>query len=204
MLGPQGSGKGTQSEMLSLKLKIPKIATGDIFREEIIRQSELGLKAKGFINSGKLVPSELTNEMVLKRLSLPDVQKSFILDGFPRNLIQAEALEKKIELTHVLEIWISDKEAIHRLSGRRSCVCGKVYHLVFKPPKHDEFCDECKRKLFIRDDDKPESIKARLQIYHKETEPLKDFYFKKGILLSINGEQSIVAVSQEILKKLGI
>ncbi len=202
VFGPIGSGKGTQAEIIAEYFNIPKIATGEIFRDNIIRETQLGKEAKKFYDLGKLVPDGLTNQLVESRLKEKDCQKGFILDGFPRNLIQARALEKFADLDLALEIWISDKEAFFRITERRVCQNGHVYHLKFNPPKVNLLCDKCGQKLFIREDDKPEIVKSRLKIYHQETEQLLDFYREKGILMKINGEQPIPDVTKEIFNKI--
>jgi len=204
MLGPQGSGKGTQADMLTAKLGIPKISTGDIFRQNIKDGTELGQKVKAIIDEGKLVPDELTNDIMKNRIKEPDCANGFILDGYPRNLFQAEALDKVTQITHVLEVYIPDKESVKRISGRRSCHCGRVYHLEYNPPKNDEVCDDCGEKLYIRDDDKPEAIQERLKIYHEQSEPLVEYYKEKGVHVRIDGLPPIEEVSKEIVEKLDV
>jgi len=201
ILGPQGSGKGTQADILSKKFNIPHISTGKIFRGQIKNKTELGRKLKSLVNHGRLVPDEITNEIIKNRLSENDCQNGFILDGFPRNLNQAEFLDKITDINLVLEIWISDEETISRISQRKSCPkCGAIYHLKFKPPQKDEICDKCQKKLIIRDDDKEKAIKKRLKIYHKQTELLIEFYKNKGIYHKINGMPLIPEVTKEIMK----
>lgn len=204
MLGPQGSGKGTQADMLAAKLNIPKISTGDIFRQNIKEETELGQQVKAIIDAGKLVPDELTNDLMKNRIQEPDCSNGFILDGYPRNLFQAEALDKVTQITHVLEVYIPDEESVKRIGGRRSCPCGKVYHLEYNPPKNDETCNDCGEKLYIRDDDKPEAIQERLKIYHEQSEPLVEYYSKKGVHVKIDGLPAIAEVSGEILDKLNV
>jgi adenylate kinase len=203
-LGPQGSGKGTQAELLAKKLNLPNISVGNLFRNHIKNKTELGELAKRIINKGDLMPSELTNEIVIKRLQENDCQNGFILDGYPRDHEQFSAFNKFTKLTHAIEVWISDEEAVERLGGRRSCDCGATYHLKYNPPKNDEVCDNCGHKLYIRDDDTPEAINQRLAIYHNETEPLIKLYQEQKILIKINGEQSIEKVNQDILKAMGL
>ena len=198
ILGPQGSGKGTQADMLEKELGIVKISTGDIFRKNIKEQTELGKQVKEILDAGQLVPDELTNKIVEDRLKQPDARSGFILDGFPRNLEQAKALDNMTEITHVLEVWISDEEAVRRIGGRRSCSCGAVYHLVYNPPKDPEKCDKCGEKLFIRDDDKEEAIKKRLEIYHEQTEPIVEHYKEKGLHVKVDGMPPIAQVSESI------
>lgn len=217
-LGPQGSGKGTQAELLGKKLNVPKISTGDLYRNHIRNKTEIGGIAEKYLNEGKLVPSEVTVKMMISRLSDCQIAftkdgiwkketecgAGFILDGFPRDREQFDALAKFTPITHAIEVWISDKEAIHRLGGRRSCRCGEVYHIKYKPPRNDGVCDKCGQKLYIRDDDKPEAIQTRLKIYHEQTEPLIDAYKEQGVHIKINGEQTIEEVHQDILKELGL
>ncbi|MFH1029905.1 MAG: adenylate kinase [bacterium] len=199
-IGPQGSGKGTQAEMLGKKLKIPYISTGNIFRENLAKGTELGRLAKKYMNEGKLVPDNVTNELVKDRLSWDDAKNGFILDGYPRNITQANFLTWIASLDKVFEVYISDKESLSRLSGRRSCrECGAIYHLTFNPPAKDGSCVKCGGKLYIREDDKAEKIKERLRIYHEETEKLIDYYSAKGILVKINGEQSIEKVHKDVM-----
>lgn len=202
-MGPQGAGKGTQAELIAKHFNIPMISTGEMYRKEIEKQTDLGKIAASYINQGKLVPDEITNDLIKLRIVQPDCQKGFVIDGYPRNAIQLGVIESVVQLTHVLEIDISDNEAIRRLSGRRVClVCGKNYHLDFNPPEENKKCDECKAHLIIREDDRPEAISERLDIYHRETEPLSGFYRGKGILRKINGEQTIKKVFEDILKAL--
>jgi adenylate kinase len=204
-LGSQGSGKGTQAELLSKRLKIPTISVGNLFREHIKNKTKIGKIVKPFLAVGKLAPTEITIAMTKERLQEDDCKNGFILDGYPRNKKQFNALAKFIEITHAIEIWISDEEAIHRISGRRVCpACGKGYHLTYNPPKQAEVCDVCKTKLKIRDDDKPESVKMRLKIYHKHTKPLIDLFKKQGVHIRVNGEQSIKEVDKEVKKIFGI
>lgn len=204
VFGPQGSGKGTQAEILAATLNIPRISTGDIYRRQIKEQTKLGRLASNYINKGNLVPDEITNNLVAERLREADAKKGYVLDGYPRNKIQFEALDKIAPVVVALEIWILDKEAIFRISGRRVCQCGMTYHLRFNPPKKEGICDKCGRELFQREDDKEEAIKKRLEIYHKVTETLLKFYQKRGKLIKIKGEQSISQVTEEIFQKLNL
>jgi adenylate kinase len=204
IIGPQGSGKGTQAITLADKYKIANISTGVMFREAIKNQTDLGLAVKAIIDRGDLVPDELTNELVKERLTKLDSANGFILDGYPRNLAQAEYLLSHQQLTHVLEIWISDEEAVKRISGRRMCSCGATYHLKFHPPAVAGKCDRCGSDLFQRDDDVEISVLQRLKIYHQETESIISFFHKKGLHYRINGEQSIPEVSQDIYAILDI
>ncbi|MFC1613485.1 adenylate kinase [Patescibacteria group bacterium] len=202
-IGPQGSGKGTQAEMLNKKLNIPYIYPGNILRENIANKTKLGKLVAEYLNNGKLAPNSVTNDLVKDRLEKDDVKNGFILDGYPRNLIQAEFLDKIAKADIVLEIYISDEEAVSRLSGRRSCKCGAIYHIKYNPPKQEGKCDKCGGALFVREDDKEDGIKERLSIYHNQTEPLLNNYKKQGILVRINGEQSIEDVHRDVLKEVG-
>lgn len=201
IMGPQGSGKGTQADILSQKLSIPHVSTGEIFRENIKNQTELGKKIDSIVKSGALVPDEITNEITKERLELPDCANGFILDGFPRNLVQAEFLDKIKTISLVLEIFIDDEEAIKRITQRRTCLkCQKIYHLTYNPPKNDEICDLCGQKLIVREDDKKESVKRRLAIYHEQTKPLIDYYKAKNIYQEIDGAPPIPEVTAQIMK----
>lgn len=202
--GPQASGKGTQADFLSQKLSLPNISVGNLLRNHIKNQTEIGKIAQSYTNDGNLVPPKVVNEMTISRLKESDCENGFILDGYPRNVEQFEAFEKFTKITHAIEIWISDEEAIKRLGGRRSCACGEVYHIKCKPPKVAGVCDKCDGKLYIRDDDTPEAINVRLKIYHEETEPVIKFYQEAGVLIKIDGEQSIDDVSKEVEKEMGL
>lgn len=201
LLGSPISGKGTQAEMLSKKLGIPHISTGNIFRYNIQKKTKLGKIAAKLINQGKFVPDDITNQLLDK--SLRKIKNGFILDGYPRNLNQARALEKISLIDYAFFVKISDKEAIQRITGRRVCLsCGRVYHLKYQPPKKKGICDFCQKELIHREDDSKEVIQKRLKIYHQNTEPLIDYYRQKGILIEINGEQPIEKVQRDILKKI--
>ncbi|MCX7778971.1 MAG: nucleoside monophosphate kinase [Patescibacteria group bacterium] len=202
LIGPPASGKGTQAELLAQKFKIPLISSGNLFRWHIKNKTELGRKVEPVINQGKLVSDSLTNQIIKEEID--KTKNSFILDGYPRTIHQAIFLDSITNLDYILEIWISDQEVLNRLTLRRVCQCGKTYHLVYNPPKNEGVCDECERTLFIREDDEKEKILKRLEIYHQESEPLIDFYQKRGILVKINGEQPIQNVFQEILRKLKV
>ncbi|MEK7167005.1 MAG: nucleoside monophosphate kinase [Patescibacteria group bacterium] len=200
--GPQGSGKGTQAELLAQKLNIPTICPGSIYRQEIAKKTKLGKIAAEYLNKGKLAPSDLTNEIIKKRLKKIDCKNGFILDGYPRDLIQAQFLDKITKIDCVIEIVLLNKKCLQRLSGRQSCICGVVYHLKFNPPKKKGICDKCGKSLFIREDEKSDVIKKRLQIYYKKTKPLLKKYQNRGILIKINGDQSIQNIQKEIIKQL--
>jgi adenylate kinase len=206
IFGPQGSGKGTQADILTDKLQIPHISTGDIFRDNMKNQTELGNKAKWYIEKGQLVPDEIVISMIKDRLNQPNCQKGFILDGYPRTIPQAKALDRIIKIDKVvMEVWISDEESIRRLNGRRSCQkCGAIYHLEFNPPQKENKCNKCGSNLVIREDDKEEVIKKRLAEYHQQTEPLKEYYQKQGKLITIDGMPPIAEVTKEIFDKLEI
>lgn len=200
IFGPQGSGKGTQAELIARRYSLPYISTGDIFRYHLKNKTELGEKVNQFISEGKLVPDDLTNEIVKDRLSQPDCSVGFVLDGYPRNKNQQEFLAVISDVDFAIVIEINDTEAIKRLSGRLACKCGLSYHAEFNPPKVENICDKCGSELFRRDDDQPEAINQRLKIYHTETESVFDFYEKQGRLYKVNGDQAIEAVYQIIEK----
>jgi adenylate kinase len=192
LVGPPGAGKGTQAEFISAQLSIPKISTGDIFRTHVSQNTPLGQQAKKYMDAGDLVPDEVTISMVRERLAEDDAVKGFLLDGFPRNRAQAETLdsilgELDVILDVVLELVVDDDEVVRRLSGRRTCRrCGHVWHLDFDPPAQDGICDNCGSELFQRDDDKPETIRHRLEVYADQTAPLISFYAARGILVGID------------------
>ena len=203
MLGPPASGKGTQAYLIASHIHIPHISSGELFRENIRNRTPLGLKAKVFIDRGNLVPDDLTIEMVMERLDRPDTRSGAILDGFPRTIAQAEALDAALlakgqQISLVSYITAPDEVLIERISGRRMCTnCDESYHLSFKPPQEDGTCDKCGSPLYQRDDDKPETVRNRLEVYWEQTNPLIEFYRKKGILVEINGDQPIEAVQEE-------
>lgn len=205
LLGPPGSGKGTQADLIARQYKLPHISTGDLFRENIKKETELGKKANEFIRKGNLVPDDITVGMLKKRLEKADCKKGFILDGFPRTISQATALDKMgLKVDFVLNITSSDKVIIRRLSGRRTCKkCGAIFHVENKPPKHGGICDECSFPLYQREDDQEKTIKNRLIVYKKQTEPLIKYYSKKGIIKNINGEQEIKRIFEDVKKVLG-
>ena len=205
LLGAPGAGKGTQAELLVKKLSIPAISTGNMLREAIANGTELGKKAKQFMDEGALVPDELILGIIGDRVAQSDCAKGFILDGVPRTLAQAEALEAKgIRIDHVVSIEVDDSVIEGRMTGRRVCAkCGASYHVVANPPKVEGVCDSCGSELVIRKDDKPETVRKRLEVYHATTEVLKDFYGKLGRLCVVNGDQSIEGANEEILKAIG-
>ena len=206
LLGPPGAGKGTQAEILSKKLDIPTISTGNILRAAIKNGTEISLKAKSFMDAGKLVPDEVIIGIIAERLEQPDCAKGYILDGVPRTLAQAEAIENSgIHFDAVLSIEVSNDEIISRMSGRRACTaCGATYHIVAAPSKVEGVCDKCGGALVQRDDDKPETVLNRLEVYAKETAPLVDFYKARGILKPVVNQPSIEATTAEVLKALGL
>jgi len=200
LIGPQGSGKGTQAKLIAEKYKIPHISTGDIFREMRTEESELGRKVKNLIDNGNLIPDEVTNQIVAVRLSKPDCKKGFILDGYPRNIAQAEFLEKQKPVSKVILLELSENETIRRMGARRICaVCKADYNTIYIKPKKEGVCDRCKGKLIIRDDDRPEAIKKRLEIYKSQTTPLINYYEKKGALFRVDGAQPIEKVLKDIV-----
>ncbi len=202
VLGPQGSGKGTQSALLTSKLNIPAISMGQLFRDEVEQKGKYADEVEKIMNKGEMVPERISKVLLVNRLSRDDVKNGYIIDGFPRNMEQYEYFHRDIdEFTHVIVINLSDEKAIERISGRRICSeCGKVYHMVYYPPQYDEICDECGKKLEIRDDDKPEVIKRRLEVYHTYTEPVIEKYREEGILYEVDGDQSIEDVHRDIMK----
>ena len=199
MLGAPGAGKGTQAKMIAEKCGIPHISTGDIFRANIKNGTELGAKAKEYMDKGLLVPDELVCDLVVDRIQQADCEKGYILDGFPRTIPQAEALEAALNA-----IEVPDENIINRMSGRRACVgCGATYHVVFNPTKVEGKCDVCGESLILRDDDKPETVKKRLDVYHTQTQPLIDFYSARKVLVEVDGTQSMDKVFEDIMKILG-
>jgi adenylate kinase len=208
LLGPQGAGKGTQAEYLTDHFGIPALSVGQMFREEIAIGSDLGNKVKSFVDNGKLVPQDITNKVTANALKLPQYKAGIILDGYPRDLIQAEALAGIATVSALIDIEISDAEAINRLSQRLVCkTCGRSYNLVTRAPVVAGICDKDGGALERRKDDTPEAIRDRLQTYHSVTEPIVDYYRKQGTVALVNGEQPIVEVHESIvdgLKKLGI
>lgn len=206
LLGAPGAGKGTQAEILSRKLGIPTISTGNILRAAVKNGTPVGLQAKAYMDAGKLVPDDVIIGIVRERLAESDCADGYILDGMPRTIPQAEALEKAgVEVDCALSIEIPDETIVERMSGRRTCPnCGASYHVVSAPPKSEGKCDNCGSELTVRRDDAPETVKARLEVYHKETEPLKGFYAVRGRLKSVENQPTIEATTAEIEKALGI
>ena len=209
MLGAPGAGKGTQAKMIAEKCGIPHISTGDIFRANIKNGTELGAKAKEYMDKGLLVPDELVCDLVVDRIQQADCEKGYILDGFPRTIPQAEALEAALnaieqKLDYAIDIDVPDENIINRMSGRRACVgCGATYHVLFDPTKVEGKCDVCGESLILRDDDKPETVKKRLDVYHTQTQPLIDFYTERKVLVEVDGTQSMDKVFDDIMKILG-
>ncbi len=206
LLGAPGAGKGTQAEILSAKLGIPTISTGNILRAAIKEGTPIGLEAKSYMDAGKLVPDSVIIGIVAQRLERPDCAGGFILDGVPRTIGQAEALDKAgVTFDKVLSIEISDTEIEERMSGRRVCQsCGAPYHVKAKPPKQEGVCDVCGGQLAQREDDKAETVRRRLEVYHAETEPLKGFYEGKGILVPVANQDTIEGTSKGIMEALGL
>lgn len=209
MLGAPGAGKGTQADRISEKYAIPHISTGDIFRSNIKAGTELGNKAKQYMDQGLLVPDEITIGMLLDRIAEDDCKGGYILDGFPRTIPQADsltdALRKRGEaIDFAINIDVPDDAIIGRMSGRRACLkCGATYHVVSAPPKREGICDKCGEKLVIRDDDKPETVKKRLKVYHEQTQPLIEYYRKQGVLKSVDGTLGMDRVFADICAILG-
>ena len=206
LLGAPGAGKGTQAEILSRELEIPTISTGNILRAAIKNGTKVGLEAKAFIEAGKLVPDAVIIGIIRDRLSEPDCRKGYILDGVPRTIPQAKAMEEMdIEVDCALSIEVEDQVIVERMSGRRTCRdCSSTFHIVNNPPKQEGVCDFCGGELTIRKDDAPETVQARLATYHKETEPLKDFYAARGKLVSVEGQDTVAETTDVIKKALGI
>ena len=209
MLGAPGAGKGTQAKKIAAKYSIPHISTGDIFRANIKNGTELGKKAKTYMDQGLLVPDELTVDLVMDRVKQDDCAKGYVLDGFPRTIPQAEALDKALteigeKMDYAIDVDVPDDNIVHRMSGRRACVgCGATYHLEYAPTKTEGVCDVCGKELVLRDDDKPETVKKRLGVYHKQTQPLIDYYTNAGILKTVDGTIDINDVFQAIVDILG-
>ena len=209
MLGAPGAGKGTQAKKIAEKYNIPHISTGDIFRANIKNGTELGQKAKTYMDQGLLVPDELVVDLVMDRFAQPDCENGYVLDGFPRTIPQAEALDAALEkagakIDYAINVEVPDENIIRRMSGRRACVaCGATYHLVHIPPKEEGICDTCGKELILRDDDKPETVQKRLDVYHEQTQPLIDYYTKQGALVEVDGTVDMEDVFNAIVKILG-
>ena len=209
MLGAPGAGKGTQAMKIAEKYQIPHISTGDIFRANIKEGTELGKKAKSYMDQGQLVPDELTLELIMDRFQNPDCANGYVLDGFPRTIPQAEALTEALAkkgetIDYAINVEVPDENIINRMGGRRACLaCGATYHIVYAPTKVEGVCDRCGEKLVLRDDDKPETVKKRLDVYHAQTQPLIEYYTKQGKLAEVDGTQSMEDVFNAIVKILG-
>ncbi|MCI8586168.1 MAG: adenylate kinase [Lachnospiraceae bacterium] len=209
MLGAPGAGKGTQAKKIAAKYQIPHISTGDIFRANIKNGTELGKKAKTYMDQGLLVPDELVCDLVVDRVQQADCEKGYILDGFPRTIPQAESLDKALaalgeSVDYAVNVEVPDENIVKRMGGRRACVgCGATYHMEFAPTKKEGICDTCGAELILRDDDKPETVQKRLGVYHDQTQPLIEYYHKKGILRDVDGTMDMEEVFQAIVKILG-
>lgn len=209
MLGAPGAGKGTQAKMIAEKYGLPHISTGDIFRANIKNGTELGKEAKEYMDKGLLVPDELTVRLLLDRVAQDDCKNGYVLDGFPRTIPQAEVLDEKLselgeKVDYAINVDVPDENIVNRMSGRRACLsCGATYHIVSIPPKKEGICDVCGSELVLRDDDKPETVQNRLKVYHDQTQPLIDFYEKKGVLRSVDGTLPMEEVFTAITKILG-
>ena len=209
MLGAPGAGKGTQAKKIAEKYQIPHISTGDIFRANIKNGTELGNKAKSYMDQGHLVPDELTCDLVVDRINQEDCKNGYVLDGFPRTIPQAEALKAALDkmgetIDYAIDVEVPDENIVNRMGGRRACPgCGCTYHIEHNPPKVEDICDVCGAKLVLRDDDKPETVTKRLSVYHEQTKPLIDFYKKEGVLRDVDGTQDLNDVFQAITEILG-
>ena len=210
MLGAPGAGKGTQAKKIAEVCKVPHISTGDIFRANIKNGTELGKKAKEYMDQGLLVPDELTCNLVVDRIQQSDCADGYILDGFPRTIPQAEALTNALnaidqKMDYAINVEVPDENIIGRMSGRRACVgCGATYHVIYNPTKVEGICDTCGEKLILRDDDQPETVKNRLNVYHEQTQPLIDYYNAQGILVEVDGTKNMDDVFADILDVLGV
>lgn len=209
MLGAPGAGKGTQAKMLAAKYNIPHISTGDIFRANIKNGTPLGEKAKEYMDKGLLVPDELVVDLVIDRFKDPDCEKGYILDGFPRTIPQAKALTEALDkivqkVDFAINVEVPDENIVRRMSGRRACVgCGATYHIKYNPTKVDNVCDACGKELILRDDDKPETVEKRLNVYHEQTQPLIEYYTEQGILKEVDGTVDMNVVFDAIVDILG-
>ncbi len=206
MLGAPGAGKGTQAKQIADKYKIPHISTGDIFRANIKNGTELGKKAKEYMDQGALVPDELTCDLVMDRIKQDDCKNGFVLDGFPRTIPQAEALDAALtkigeKMEFAIDVDVPDENIVNRMGGRRACLnCGATYHIVSIPTKKEGICDRCGSEVVLRDDDKPETVQKRLNVYHEQTQPLIDYYKKQGILKSVDGTKPMEDVFTAIVQ----
>ena len=209
MLGAPGAGKGTQAKMIADKYGVPHISTGDIFRANIKNGTELGMEAKKYMDQGLLVPDELTVRILLDRVAQDDCKNGYVLDGFPRTIPQAEVLDSELtklgdHIDYAINVDVPDENIINRMSGRRACLgCGATYHITFNPPVKEGICDTCGQELVLRDDDKPETVKKRLDVYHQQTQPLIDYYKNAEVLAEVDGTQPMDAVFQGIVEILG-
>lgn len=209
MLGAPGAGKGTQAKMIADRYGIPHISTGDIFRANIKNGTKLGKEAKGYMDQGLLVPDELTVKLLLDRVAQEDCRDGYVLDGFPRNIPQAEVLDRALadqgeRVDYAVDVEVADRHIINRMSGRRACVgCGATYHIVNVPPKKEGICDVCGEALILREDDRPDTVTKRLAVYHEQTQPLIDYYKEKGILKSVDGTMPMEEVFHAITRILG-
>ena len=209
MLGAPGAGKGTQAKRIAEKYNVPHISTGDIFRENIKNGTELGNKAKAYMEAGDLVPDELVLELIMDRFEKEDCANGYVLDGFPRTIPQAEALDAALDakgqsIDNVIDVDVPDEHIIKRMAGRRTCAhCGAIFHLEHMPPKIEGKCDQCGGHLMMREDDQPDTVLARLKTYHEQTQPLKDYYGAKGLVHSVDGTQDREVVFGEVVKILG-
>jgi len=206
LLGAPGAGKGTQAERISNKLGIPAISTGFIIRQAIADKTEIGIMAKDLIDKGQLLPDDVVIKLLLERVKEDDCKNGYILDGFPRTIAQAEALEElRISIDKVIDLELADDVIIERLSGRRECSeCGRTYHIANNKPSVDGKCDSCGGDLVHRKDDKPETIKNRLAVYHKQTEPLKAFYKERGLLLQVDGQGEVADTTNKVFEAMGV
>lgn len=209
MLGAPGAGKGTQAKQIAGKYGLPHISTGDIFRANIKNGTELGKEAKKYMDQGLLVPDELTVRLLLDRVSQEDCKNGYVLDGFPRTIPQANVLDEALEklgdqIDYAIDVDVPDENIVRRMSGRRACFsCGATYHVAYAPPQKEGICDTCGSELVLRDDDKPETVQNRLHVYHEQTQPLIDFYARKGVLRTVDGTQAVEDVFEAICKILG-
>ena len=209
MLGAPGAGKGTQAKMIAEKYGVPHVSTGDIFRANITNGTELGKEAKQYMDQGLLVPDELTVRILLDRVAQDDCKNGYVLDGFPRTIPQAEVLDSELSklgdhIDYAIDVDVPDENIIKRMSGRRACLtCGATYHIEHVPPKTEGICDKCGSELVLRDDDKPETVKNRLNVYHEQTQPLIDFYTNKGVLKTVDGTLPMEEVFAAITAILG-